>query len=116
MPQRGISIAMGGRDWVVPALTLGQLVALHDKIQDIATVSAPELTPAQVEDFVAIVHAAVARNYPEVTREQLRDELIDLGNAREIMVAILTGSGLRPAVPGEEKAPATPAGATSTGS
>lgn len=116
MPQRGIPIFMGGRDWVVPALTLGQLVALHEKIQTIATVTAPELSPAQVGDFVEIVHAAVARNYPEVSREQLRDELIDLANAREVMVAILTGSGLRPAEPGEAPAPAPSAGATSTGS
>lgn len=107
---------MGGRDWVVPALTLGQLVALNSKIKEIATVSAPELTPAQVEDFVDIVHAAVARNYPDVTREALRDELLDLGNAREIMVAILTGSGLRPNPTGEAMAPATQAGATSTAS
>jgi hypothetical protein len=116
MPQRGIAIEMGGRDWVVPALTLGQLVTLHAKIQGIAMVAAPELTPAQVEDFVDIVHAAVGRNYPEISREQLRDELLDTGNSRAVMVALLTGSGLRPAAPGEAAAVAAPsAGATSTG-
>jgi hypothetical protein len=117
MPQRGIPIEMGGRDWVVPPLTLGQLVALYDKIQEIAQLTAPDLSPAQVANFVEIVHAALARNYPEVTRELLRDELLDLGNARAVMVAILTGSGLRPAAPGEATAVAAPqTGATSTGS
>jgi hypothetical protein len=52
----------------------------------------------------------MSRNYPDMTNERVL-ELIDVGNARAVVLAVLTGSGLQL---GEAAAVARPNGAIST--
>ncbi|HEV2303327.1 MAG TPA: hypothetical protein VGR91_17305 [Stellaceae bacterium] len=111
----GTAIAMGGREWIVPPLTLGQLRQLLPKLRRLSAVGA-----AMGEDEIGvlgeIVTAAMSRNYPEITAATV-EELIDLGNAREVLAAILEGSGLRRQAnsPGEAAA-GRPIGEASTAS
>ena len=106
----GIAIAMGGADWVVPPLTLGQLRRLMPKLQALGDVGGTLAEP-QIAVLVEIVAAALQRNYPEVTADKV-EELLDLGNAAAVLAAVLTGSGLQP---GEAAAVAGSTGPTSTG-
>ncbi len=108
----GVIIAMGGQDWTIPPLTLGQLRRLMPKVRELTDVGA-NMGEEQIGTLVEIVTAAMLRNYPDITLEQV-EELLDLGNARDVMTAVLTGSGLKPA--GEAMATARLDGATSTGS
>jgi hypothetical protein len=85
---------MGGRDWEVPPLTLGQLRRLMPKVRELTTVGA-SMGEDQIGILAEIVAAALARNYAEMTPELVED-LLDLGNAKEVLQAVLTGSGLRP--------------------
>ena len=89
----GITITMGGRDWLVPPLTLGQLRRLMPKVRQLTEIGA-SMGETQIGVLVEIVAAALQRNYPEATAEMVED-LLDLGNASAVLNAVLTGSGLK---------------------
>jgi hypothetical protein len=109
----GVTIVMGGIDWVVPPLTLGQLRRLA------STISAVDGADREVaiSAMIRIVTEAMSRNYPEITDEAV-SELLDLGNTRDVVSAVLANSGLRQGGagkgPGESAAVTT--GPTSTAS
>jgi hypothetical protein len=104
----GIAISMGGQQWTVPPLTLGQLRHLMPKVRQLADIDT-QMGEVQIGVLVEIVAAALQRNYPELTSEAV-EHLLDLGNAGSVLNAVLTGSGLKP--PGEEIAPGPGPGAT----
>ena len=107
----GLVVAMGGEDWIVPPLTLGQLRRLMPKVRQLTEIGA-SMGEAQIAVLIDIVAAALQRNYPEMTPEKV-ENLLDLGNASVVLNAVLTGSGLRPggAAMGEAPAPETTSGA-----
>jgi hypothetical protein len=108
----GIMVAMGGQQWTVPPLTLGQLRRLMPKVQQLAEIDS-QMGEKQIGILVEIVAAALQRNYPEISVEIL-ENLLDLGNAGAVLNAVLTGSGLRPRerLPGEAPAPGPDPGAS----
>jgi len=107
----GVTILMGGRDWLVPPLTLGQLRRLMPKVRQLTEIGAA-MGEAQIGVLVEIVAAALQRNYPEATADVV-ENLLDLGNASAVLNAVLTGSGLklRDGPLGEAAAPETLSGA-----
>jgi hypothetical protein len=107
----GIKIQMGGVEYMVPPLTLGQLRRLDPKIKSMRNVSSDGrvITAEQIDAIGEIVSTALSRNYPDMTAEKVLD-LIDVANVSEVFYAVMTGSGLRP---GEAEAVARPNGATS---
>jgi hypothetical protein len=109
----GVTIAMGGRDWLVPPLTLGQLRRLMPKVRQLTEIGA-SMGETQISVLVEIVTAALQRNYPEATADMV-ENLLDLGNASSVLNAVLTGSGLklRDNRLGEAAAPGVSPGAVS---
>lgn len=97
----GITVRMGGADYVVPALTLRQLKKLKDKLGALRQISPLAASEGQLEPLVDVIHAALSRNYPDLTREEMED-LIDLGNIGQLVAAVVNVSGLVPK--GEVKA------------
>jgi hypothetical protein len=89
----GVTIAMGGQDWLVPPLTLGQLRRLMPKVRQLIETDA-SMGETQISVLVEIVAAALQRNYPEATADMV-ENLLDLGNASAVLNAVLTGSGLK---------------------
>jgi hypothetical protein len=110
----GVTITMGGRDWLVPPLTLGQLRRLMPRVRQLTEIDA-SMGEVQIGVLVEIVTAALQRNYPDATAETV-ENLLDLGNAGAVLNAVLTGSGLRlrEGRLGEASAPGPGPGATST--
>jgi hypothetical protein len=110
----GVTIAMGGRDWLVPPLTLGQLRRLMPKVRQLTEIGA-SMGETQISVLVEIVTVALQRNYPEATADMV-ENLLDLGNASAVLNAVLTGSGLRLCDDrlGEASAPGASPGAGST--
>jgi hypothetical protein len=90
----GVAVAMAGQDWLVPPLTLGQLRRLMPKVRELTEIGA-SMGELQIAVLVEIVAAALQRNYPDVSQNQVED-LLDLGNASAVLNAVLTGSGLKP--------------------
>ena len=100
----GVAVAMGGQDWIVPPLTLGQLRRLMPKVRQLTEIGAT-MGEAQINVLIDIVTAALQRNYPETTPDRVED-LLDLGNASAVLNAVLTGSGLKPSGAAMGEAPA----------
>jgi len=91
---QGVAVTMGRKEWIIPALSLGQIRRLTGKIEGIAK-HGSMLTEQQVSDVCEIVHAALKRNYPEVTIEDV-EEMVDMGNMRNVIKAVMGQAGLVP--------------------
>jgi len=95
MPEfEGITVKLGGTEYVVPPLTIKQLRnGGLEKIRE----SDKFLTEGQsFESFmprVEVIGMAIRRNHPEMTNDKLED-LIDLKNINPIWLAVLGISGL----------------------
>jgi hypothetical protein len=100
LPHDGIAVRMGAREWIVPPLNLRQLKRLAPKFALLGTVGAG-MGDEQIDALVEIAHAALSRNYPALTPEEVA-ELVDLGNAGVLVKAIVGASGL--AAQGEDAA------------
>lgn len=87
----GVTLNLGGTDYVVPPLNFKALRRLLPVIERFGKAGA-SFTPEQMDGVVEVVHAALTRNYPDFPREQLED-VIDLGNAATVLTAVLGASG-----------------------
>ncbi|MBF6560536.1 MAG: hypothetical protein IVW56_09615 [Candidatus Binataceae bacterium] len=101
----GVTVSMGGRDWIVPPLTIGQLRRLNPTLRQISEPGVG-MDADTIDAIVAVVGAAARRNYPDLDDAALLD-LLDLGNAGAVLNAVLTGSGLKATPPGEDQAAGT---------
>lgn len=87
----GAPVSMGGEDWIVPALSFRQLRELKEPLGRLA--SGIDLNVSQ-DDVVVVVHAALSRNYPDLTCERVESELLDLSNMKEAIEAVMGQSGM----------------------
>lgn len=82
----GTAVRVGRREYVVPALSLNGLKAVERLLPALEGKTVEGTT--FVDAVATIVHLAIARNYPDVTREQLEDE-IDIANLPALVGAVL---------------------------
>ena len=99
---KGIALELGGDFYVIPPLPLGALEQLQAAG---GTVQGDLSNPIWVTLMLDLIHTALRRNYPDMTRETVGD-LIDLGNLGEVVEAVMDVSGvlrkqLEAAPPGE---------------
>ena len=110
---KGIPVELDGRVWIVPGLTIGQMEAVGDERLDTFGRLDPSKLGAGMAEQLDILHAALSRNYPDLTVDELK-EMVDTQSFLECCIAVmkLTGEG-RTREDGEES-PAVPSnGATS---
>lgn len=88
---KGVTIELNGTNYVIPPIALGALeqlqeriVAFNGNVQDVK----------QISTVIDCAYAALRRNYPDMTREEVAD-LIDIGNMNEVFVAMMDVSGLK---------------------
>jgi hypothetical protein len=98
----GIETVLGGQTYVIPPLSLGQVRRFQSQLQDWAG----KLEDQSIDLAIAVIHAAISRNYPELTLEAVAD-LVDIGNMAELMQAVMDVSGLLRRAADEKKAAAT---------
>jgi len=88
----GVKINLGGTEYLVPPLSFKQLRNLQPKLLTLTKMgSVPDVK--QLDTVTEIVFVALSRNYPELTQEQVGN-LLDLGNMKLIVPAIMGVSGL----------------------
>jgi len=118
------TVTLGGREFRVRPLKLGQLRHLLDALEQMAGKSAGAL----VEAAAGVVAAGLAPAHPEITTDALLDLEARLDELNAAVAAILEEAGLRPGeappvarpgpTPGSSSAPSTapspPAAATPT--
>lgn len=90
----GNIVNIGGKDYTVPPLSFKQLRRLLDKITLIGTIEGVP-SDEQMGAIVEVVHTALARNYPDLTPEQVED-MLDLGNSGKVVQSVMGASGLEP--------------------
>jgi len=94
----GAAVRFGGKDWIVPPLTLGAIRRLRPEIEALGPQAegvAPADAMSQLDNVLAIVHAALVRNYPDLTIESLADQL-ELTVLADVVKAVFEVSGLVP--------------------
>ncbi|MEO5355456.1 MAG: hypothetical protein H7835_19895 [Magnetococcus sp. XQGC-1] len=89
-PHDGVTVHFAGSDWVVPALSLGQLKKLMPHFQ---ALQGSNFSVEQIDSSLQVIHAALSRNYPALQLEDV-EELVDLASMPILMEAILRVSGL----------------------
>jgi hypothetical protein len=94
----GTPVFMAGQTWIVPGLSVKQFRKHFEVLTDTDINQGNVL--AKIETRLPVILDAFNRNYPDVTTEQLED-MLDVGTFNQVMLAISSGSGLRPAKPGE---------------
>jgi hypothetical protein len=88
---------LAGNDYVLAPLNLRQLEELGPVIDGVGEVS----NMNEVARIAAtLVLASLQRNYHDMTMERVR-EIVDVGNMRAAIEAVLSVSGYREALPGE---------------
>lgn len=86
----GVPLSLNGDEYIVPPLPLGFLEVYGDQLGG----DFSRLDSATVKLVVDAVHTALRRNYPEITRDFVRDAL-DVGNFADAMQAVMDVSGLK---------------------
>jgi hypothetical protein len=94
----GVPVYMNGQNYYIPSLST------RDFRQHYDTLSAPPAEGATAlstfDTFIPVIGAAIRRNYPEVTDEQL-GEWLDLTTFPLAIKAVQSASGLQPVSEGE---------------
>lgn len=88
---KGITFDFGAATLVIPPIALGALEQLQQRITEF---KGEVLDKAQVATVIDVAHAALLRNYPEMTRAQVAD-LIDVANMADVFQAVMDISGMR---------------------
>ena len=90
----GTPIKLGGVEYVMPPLNLKRLKALRAEFDIVNTMDKGRImTDEQIDAMLKVIHAAISRNYPDMTVDDLA-ELIDFGNLQTISAAVSSISGL----------------------
>lgn len=80
-----------GEKLVIPPLALGAMedTLLEDLLNFDGTV-----TKQNIATITKATHSALKRNYPDISEEKVRYELLDLGNMLDVMQAVMDVGGL----------------------
>lgn len=98
----GVKISMAGMEYMVPPLSFKQLKVLAQDIEGLGeSASSGSLSAGQMDMAVRVIHAALLRNYPGMTIEQV-EEMVDLGNFQDVVQAVLGAAGFKKSSNGEE--------------
>lgn len=87
---KGITLILGGQPYIVPPLPLGALEDLQDGLENFT--GGTDIK--SIKTVIDTLHAALLRNYPDLTREQVRG-MVGLESMVEVMQAVMDISGLR---------------------
>lgn len=99
-PIDGDKFAMCGVDVTVPPLKVKHIAKFSASLVHLGK-SAMDATPQEIVDVsVPIIHAALTRNYPTLTSDDVL-ELLDISIMEPVLKSVMSRSGFRAAKPGE---------------
>ena len=89
---KGVAVEFSnGETLIVPPLSLGSVEILQERLTNFKG----GVDSDSVNLVVDATALALQRNYPDITKEKIKDELVDLGNMEAVMLAVMDVSGLR---------------------
>jgi hypothetical protein len=92
----GERLKVGDREFVVPPLNwrrIRKILPVLERMKDLTAGGGLVITESMLDDSITVIHEALSRNYPELTRDELED-LVDLVNAPQLIMAVMGLSGL----------------------
>ena len=92
----GQLLKVGDREFTVPPLNwrrIRKILPILERMKEITAGGGIVITESMLDDSITVIHEAVSRNYPELTRDELED-LVDLVNAPQLIMAVMGLSGL----------------------
>ena len=94
----GTEIKFGAGKKIAPPLSLGQIKRFAPQIKDM---NIGALDAETVDLSVTLIHAALSRNYPEITTQEVEDN-IDISQMAPAITAIMRISGFEENQPGKQ--------------
>ena len=89
-------LQIDGKDYLVPAITLGQLrKTLKAKIEEHDKIALESRVFDALDKRAEIICDVMTAKYPELTQDQILD-VLDMQNTGEIWLAMLGASGFKP--------------------
>lgn len=88
---KGIPFPFSDCTLVIPPLSLGAMEQLQERLTGMSDVVSD---PGNISTVIDTLHAALGRNYPDMTREEVAN-LVDLENMQEAMTCAMDVSGLK---------------------
>lgn len=83
---RGNPLKINGQLWIFAPLSLGAAEKLMPKLKT--------FDPSDFALVADVAHSSLKRNYPEITREYIADELLDIGHVNAVFETVMGASGL----------------------
>ncbi|WP_337881807.1 hypothetical protein [Chromobacterium haemolyticum] len=103
---KGVPVTLGDKKYIIPPLNLGALEQLQERLAAFTG----GIDAASVGTVLDAAHAALLRNYPGITRDDVA-AVVDVGNMGDVMEAVMDVSGLkRKAIEAEAAAAGEPTG------
>ena len=96
----GTPIRLGTKNYVCPALNLKGMKLFKDELRllqngvPVDQQSDNEATEQYMQTLVTVTHAALLRNYPDVTTDDI-EEGLDFNNLKTVALAVLGVSGFK---------------------
>lgn len=91
---------MNGEAYIVPGLNLGQLEDFERDLSMPVEEQAALGLKGRFDLYLPVILAAINRNYPHVTLEDLR-EWLSLEGFGDLLLIVQSASGMREVAPGE---------------
>lgn len=83
---RGNPLKINGQVWIFAPLSLGAAEQLMPKLKN--------FDPNDFALVADVAHKSLKRNYSDITREFIADELLDIGHVNAVFEAVMGASGL----------------------
>src|SRR5208282_49465 len=101
LPFEGEAVRLGGVEYILPSLSVNQAKKHWEKIRGLNDGVTLDNVMDKHLDAVKVIHAALSRNYPDMTAEEVGD-LVDLNNMRKLLMIVAATSGIK--LPGGQPA------------
>jgi len=90
----GFSLQVGGQEYIIPPLNFSAIKRFQKNgTFEIANGASGSLDAEKTDAMIDLIHAAMTRNYPDMTREEVED-VLDMGNMATIINAVMGRSGM----------------------
>lgn len=83
---RGNPLKINGQLWIFAPLSLGAAEKLMPKLKT--------FDPSDFALVADVAYSSLKRNYPDITREYVADELLDVGHVNDVFETVMGASGL----------------------
>jgi len=103
----GVTVRIGNHDWVMPSLSVKQAKKFWPEILEMdnldRNLKGGDIPVKVFDAAIPIIHAALSRNYPSLTVEQVED-MVSLSQLKQLLLIVSGQSGFKAGEKGPDAA------------